>query len=120
MGHAHGQKGGLRGALRSVPDIFPIADWTFRTVRQYAMRVHLKPLRNIWRQRILPAAREAIKLGSNKLGLLIFNSAGPDAFIANIGKMADIKVVCFSRQQGFVAPAGEFRCRFCCILGAVP
>jgi 3'-phosphoadenosine 5'-phosphosulfate sulfotransferase (PAPS reductase)/FAD synthetase len=46
MGHAHGHKGGLRGALRSVPDIFPIADWTFRTVRQYAMRVHLNPLRN--------------------------------------------------------------------------
>ena len=34
------------GALWSVPDIFPIADWTFRTVRQYAMRVHLNPLRH--------------------------------------------------------------------------
>src|ERR1700757_1909936 len=46
MGHAHGHKGGVCGALRSVPDIFPIADWTFRTVRQYAMRVHLNPLRH--------------------------------------------------------------------------
>jgi hypothetical protein len=44
--HAHGHKGGLCDTLRSVPDIFPIADWTFRTVRQYAMRVHLNPLRN--------------------------------------------------------------------------
>src|ERR1700747_2000679 len=46
MRHAHGHEGGLRGALRGVPDIFRIADWTSRTVRQYAMLVHLNPLRH--------------------------------------------------------------------------